>query len=339
MEHAIMCPQCNAPLTPHRFARTVVCAYCGATVQLGEETISAERFHASYRAWNSPLSYPFSSWVSIGDAHWAIDRFLAHGRSADVYAGKRACWPTELVIIKVLRESGDAGLFENEWNTLQLLHKSEARGAGTFSSLLPQPVLSGTSTGGAYTGKKINIYRWASGFHHTFDEVIREYPEGIPPRASIWIWRRMLEVLSFIHASGMAHGAVVPTNLLIQKNEHGIRLVGYSLAGKKGTPLTSIDQSGEVFYPEPSVMERALSAQLDVVMSARCAIALLGGKPVDASVPDRVPKKLAGYIQRIALAKSGDPVCQKAWAIREELGRLADEIFGPPGFIPIDMPD
>lgn len=339
MEHAIMCPQCNAPLSPHRFARTAVCAYCGATVQLGEESISAERFHTSYQAWNSPLSYQFSSWASVGEAHWAIDRFLAHGRSADVYAGKRARWPTELVVIKVLRETGDTGLFLNEWNSLQLLQKSEAQGAGTFSSLLPQPVMRGTSTGGSYTGKMINIYRWASGFHHTFEDVIREFPEGIPPRASIWIWRRMLEVLSFIHASGMAHGAVVPSNLMVQKNEHGIRLVGYSLAGKMGTPLLSIDPTGGEFYPDSTMMKHILSDQMDIVMSARCIVALLGGKPAEGIVPARVPKKLAEYIKRIALAKSGDPVCQNAWAIREELGRMADEVLGPPGFIPIDMPD
>jgi serine/threonine protein kinase len=339
MEHAIMCPQCNAPLTPHRFARTVVCAYCGATVQLSEGIISAERFHTAYRAWNSPQSYQFSSWLSIGEAYWAMDRLIARGRLADVYAGQRARWPTELVVIKVLREPNDASSFENEWKTLQLLQKSEARGAGAFSYLLPQPVMSGTSTGGAYIGQKINIFRWASGFQHTLEDVIRQYPEGIPPRASIWVWRRILEILSFIHASGMAHGAVLPSNLLLQKNEHGIRLVGYSQAGIKGSPLSPNGLTGAEYYPDTSVMVHILSDQLDVVMSARCIITMLGGKPSDGSMPAYVPGKLAEYIRRIALAKSGDPVCQSAWAVREDLGRLADEIFGPPVFMPIEMPE
>jgi len=339
MEHAIMCPQCNAPLTPHRFARMAVCAYCGATVQLGEEIISTKKFHDAYRAWNSPQSYQIASFVSIGDRHWAIDRFLAHGRSADVYAGRRARWPTELVILKVLRESADADLFENEWNAIKKLQKSEAPGANTYSMLIPQPVMHGVSTDGSFTGKKVNIYRWASGFQHTFEDVIRAYPQGIPPRASIWVWRRILEILSFIHASGMAHGAVLPSNLLVQKNDHGIRLVGYSLAGRKGEKVSFIENSGEPFYPPQRQMERVLSDQLDIVMSVRCVIALLGGNPSDASLPADVPQKLADYIQRIAQAKSGDAVCQNAWNIREELGRIAGDVFGAPRFIPIEMPD
>src|SRR5512139_1589867 len=108
MEHAVMCPQCNAPLTPHRFARSVVCSYCGTTVQFDEASISAARFHESFRAWNSPASYQFSSWVSIQDHHWALHTLLAHGDLSDVYAGQRARWPTELVIIKVLRDGQDA---------------------------------------------------------------------------------------------------------------------------------------------------------------------------------------------------------------------------------------
>jgi primosomal protein N' len=50
MEHAIMCPQCNAPLAPHKFARSIVCPYCGATVRLDEASVSAAPFHEAFRA-------------------------------------------------------------------------------------------------------------------------------------------------------------------------------------------------------------------------------------------------------------------------------------------------
>ncbi len=329
MEHAMMCPQCNAPLTPHRFAQSVVCAYCGATVRFGEQSISAEKFHEAFRIWNNPLSYQLSSWISIGDHHWALDKFLAHGESADVYTGRRARWPTELVILKILRESQNVDRFDNEWNALQTLHKSGAPGAETYVKLLPQPVMHGDSTGGSHTGQRVNIYRHASGFRHTFNDVLQAYPQGIPPRASIWVWRRILEVLSFIHASGMAHGAVLPEHLLIQDNEHGVRLVGYSSAGRLGKKLTSLSKDNEPFFPKESQLKSGLSSQLDIVMSARCVIALLGGNPADASLPSPVPKKLAEFIQRIALSKTGDIDSQNAWAIRGKLGNLADEIFGP----------
>ena len=187
-----MCPQCNAPLTPSRFARSVTCAYCGAVVQMDPDSVSAEKFHKSFRFWNSPHTYQFSSWISIGDRHWALGQHIAKGDISDVYTGQLARWPTELVVIKVLRDKKNTDRFENEWDALQRLHKSDAPGADDFTMLLPQPVLHGKITDGMFTGKRVSIFRRISGFKHTFEDVIQAYPKGIPPRASVWIWRRVL---------------------------------------------------------------------------------------------------------------------------------------------------
>ncbi|NLF51385.1 MAG: hypothetical protein GX577_09640 [Leptolinea sp.] len=339
MERAIMCPQCNAPLTPHRFARSIVCAYCGATVFLEEETISASKFHEAFQIWNTPETYGTASWISIGDNHWSVDRLLSAGETCDVFAGRRARWPTELVVLKAARKKQDTPLLEREWEALKQLQASETPGGETFLALIPQPVRHGISTGGLCIGQTVNIYRWASGFYHTAADVINAYPQGIPPRASIWIWRRILELLSFIHTSNMAHGAIVPSHLLIQENDHGVRLVGFSRAGRKGQSIEAAAGQDKKYYPDTTQMEGRLSNQLDIVMSARCIIALLGGNPADGSIPDTVPELLVNTIRRTAMAKSNDPDCQDAWAIREELGHIANMVFGPPQFIPIIMPN
>ena len=218
MEHAITCPQCGAPLTPHHFAKSIVCSHCGTTVRLDDDSVSAEKFHKAFRVWNSPESYNITSWVSIGDRHWELNKCIAHGDISDVYTARRARWPTELAILKILRDRQDIDPFENEWRTLQALQRSNAPGADIFTTLIPQPITYGDITAGSHVGKRVSIFRWISGFHNTFDEVLQAYPQGIPPRASIWIWRRILEVLSFVHASGIVHGAVLPSHLLIQEN-------------------------------------------------------------------------------------------------------------------------
>lgn len=338
MEHAIMCPQCNAPLAPHHFARSIVCSYCGTTVRLDEASVSAAIFHEAFRVWNSPESHGIPSWISIGANHWAVDKYIARGDISDVYTGRRARWPTELVILKILRDRQDTNLFDNEWDALQILQKSDAPGADIFTTLIPQPIMHGDITAGSLAGKRVCIFRWASGFRHTFDEVIQAYPQGIPPRASIWIWRRILEVLSFIHASGMAHGAVLPAHLLVQENEHGVRLVGYSSAGRLGEKLRTASNGYESFYPESKQSRSKLTAQLYLAMSARCIIAILGGNPATASLPATVPTQLAGIVQRIALSESADAANEDAWTIREELGEIAKEVFGPSQYVPIVMP-
>lgn len=337
MAHAVMCPQCNAPLAPHRFARSVVCAYCGATVQLDEASVSAEAFRTTFRVWNSPDSYQIPSWISVGGGHWAIENSLGQGDISDVYAGLRARWPTELVLVKVLHHHQDPDPLDNEWESLQTLHKSEASGADTFTAQLPQPVAHGKIVAGPFGGRRANIFRWASGFHHTFEDVLQAFPQGIPPQASIWIWRRILEVLSFIHNSGMVHGAVLPPHLLIQENEHGVRLVGYGCAGRIGGRLQIRSNRFESYYPQ-SNRSSPLTKQLDLIMSARCVIGLLGGNSADGSIPSTVPARLAEIVQRVSRINPAGAAREDAWSLREELGVIAQKVYGPPKFIPIEMP-
>ena len=338
MERALMCPQCNAPLKPSRFARTVTCSYCGATVQLGESTVSRETFRKAFMAWNSPQSYPVTNWLSLGDSHWAVDEMLGKGDVSDVYSGMRARWPSELVLIKVLRDAREPTPFENEWTALQTLQNSDAPGADTFTTLLPNPVTRGTVTGGSFAGSRVNIFRWAAGFKHTFESVWRAHPQGIPPRASIWVWRRMLEVLSFIHNSGMVHGAVLPPHLLVQENEHGVRLVGYGCAGLSGRKLQAVSEEHRALYPKGIKAGSTLTPQLDISMSARCVVYILGGDPADASLPAAVPAPLAKVLRRVAQSDPSGYAADNAWALRGELGDIADNVFGAPQFIPIVMP-
>jgi hypothetical protein len=338
MEHAIMCTQCNAPLTPHQFARSIVCSYCGATIRLDESTVSAEKFREAFRVWNSPRNYQIPSWVSIGDHHWAIGKCIAQGERSDVYFGRRARWPTELAIIKILRDQQYADHLHNEWDVLQKLQQSEAPGADNFTRLIPVPILNGDITSGSHTGSRVSIFRWASGFLHNFEDVIQVYPSGIPPQASIWVWRRILEVLSLVHASGMAHGAILPAHLLIQENEHGVRLVGYTCAGQLGEKLRTISQSYKSFYPQSIHKTPKLTAQLDLVMSARCIAAILGGNPETGVLPATVPTKLAEIVNRIALSDSADGASGETWAIHAELEVISREVFGPAKFMPIEMP-
>jgi hypothetical protein len=145
-------------------------------------------------------------------------------------------------------------------------------------------------------------------------------------------------VLSFIHNSGMVHGAVLPPHLLVQENEHGVRLVGFSAAGHLGGKLRTLSHRYESFYPQSARSLSSLTAQLDLTMSARCIVALLGGDPETGSLPRAVPPRLARLVQQIALAQPASSARGDAWSLREELGGIAREVFGSPQFIPIVMP-
>jgi len=337
-ERIIKCPQCNAPLSPSRFAHQVVCAFCGATVQIDPSFVTAAKFHEALKLWNSPAHHGYSSWCSIGDSHWAVGRLIAHGEISDVYMANRARWPSERVLFKVLRGEEDAPLLEQEWRVLSSLQQSSARGAATFTMLVPQPVQHGEIQSGKHAGARALVLRWATGFIHTFEAVRRAYPEGIEPRASIWMWRRILEVLSFLHRSGIVHGAVLPQHLLIQEHEHGIRLVGYSCADSTGKRLQAVNTRLEDFYPAAVLKSQRLSAAMDVRMSARCIAFVLGADPLAEKMPSGVPGPLAALVQSVAADDAGGASVEDAWALRESVGELAQVLYGAPSFIPLQMP-
>jgi LSD1 subclass zinc finger protein len=322
------CPNCGAPLAPPRFARSVVCSFCQSTVQVDPSAVSAAPFREALAAWNSPETHGYTNFVSIGQGHWATRRFIARGEISDAYLAERARWPTERVLLKILREPEDAPLFDREWEVLNTLQRSEAPGAALFTTLLPQPVVRGLVEDGTCRGRRAMAFRWATGFRETLEGVRRAYPRGIDPQVSIWMWRRILELLTFLHRSGVVHGAVVPPHILVEDGEHGIRLVGYSAAGASGTPLAT--QCGRF---EPFYSARRLSPGADVAMSARSIAYVLGAGGAGTDVPASVPEPLADLIRRVASDGAED-----AWDLRESVGKVARTLYGPPSFHPLMMP-
>lgn len=322
------CPRCGATLAPPRFARSVVCSYCETTVQVDPSVVSAAMFRQKLAAWNSPEAHGYANYLSIDGKHWEVHGLVARGEISDVYFAQRARWPSERVLLKVLREPAGAPLFKSQWEVLEKLAGSEVQGAAVFTTLIPQPVMRGTIDGGLFRGRQALVFRWASGFVHTLEGVRQTYPRGIDPQISIWMWRRILELLSFLHRSGVVHGEVVPPHLLVEDGEHGIRLVGYSTAGEPGAKRTAT--CDRFFHFDSS---KRLSPADDIKMSARTIAFVLGAEGACIEPPASVPGPLADLIRKVAIEGS-----ENAWSIREKVGKIARGLYGPPSFHPLPMP-
>ena len=132
---------------------------------------------------------------------------------------------------------------------------------------------------------------------------------------------------------------VLPQHILIQENEHGARLVGYTCTGPIGEPLSVTAKDYSECYPKWFKKGSRLSEQADLVMSARSIISALGGDASKGFLPKEVPDLLAKVILRVAKARENEAIATNAWALREELGQVADQIYGDSVFIPIEMPE
>jgi len=334
---AFQCPQCGGSLSPDRFGRPPKCPFCGSTLVPEEPVISAERFREAFQQWNAPASHGFGATFSLGTDHWAPGPLLARGDVADVYPAVRARWPSERVLVKVLRDPRDLPRFRGEWEILGAIHRSEAPGAARFAGRLPQPAAYGECGPGLFAGSHAMVFRWAHGFDRTFEEVRRAFPGGIEPRASVWVWRRILETLAFLHSAGFCHGAVLPAHLLVQDGEHGVLLVGYGCSGRLGDALRPFPSEQKPFYPADLSALGRLSPALDIAMSARSVAFLLGGTP-SGELPRAVPPKLATLLHRIGWEGVPANPSFSAWKLREDAGALAAEAYGPPAFCPIPAP-
>ena len=337
-ERVVKCPQCQAPLAPKHFAASIVCDYCGTAVQLDPAAVYAERFQRALKEWNDPGTHGYEKWWSLEQSHWAPGPLLARGDMTDVYAAERARTPTERVVMKVLRDPAHLPLFEHEWQVLRDLQASEANGAPTFTALLPQPVTRGVLRSGPFVDHPVMVLRWPSGFLHTFEDVRRAYPSGVPAQPTVWMWRRILESLSFIHRAGYVHGAVLPPHLLIQQGEHGLRLLGFSCAQRIGLPLRAFHPYYQSFYPDSVLATRRLQVEDDLRMSALCIISLLGGDPERGTVPGSVPAPLALLLRQVGVGEHVHGNGDMAWTLRERVGEVGTAVFGPPSFQPLVMP-
>jgi hypothetical protein len=270
----------------------------------------------------------------LGGARYAILGRLARGEGSDVFLARRDGRLSELVVVKVLRAHADADLLAREHDVLEAIEKSEAQGAPHFSRLLPQRVASGVARlgmRGQDGDRRVSAHRWRSGFVHTFDDVARAHPGGIAPEASVWIWKRVLELLGFIHASGWVHGAVLPPHLLVHARDHGVVLGGFSRAVQIGRPLPAFSSGLGAHYPDEVWNGGAATPATDVAMSARAVLGLLSGDLRRA--PARVPAPLRDLLESQASAPSAE-----AWAIKEQLDVVARAAFGPPRYVPFTMP-
>jgi hypothetical protein len=321
------CPQCGAPLAPGPFARTVTCAYCNSVVELDPGVVQAARFRAAHAAWTDGSAGQDS--FQVGSERWLACRFVAHGEIADVFQVERVRKPAELALLKVLRDAADRPMLEQEWNVLRGLHASSAPGAVAIVPRLPQPLARARVEGGARAGAEALALRWAAGFEHT----LAELRGSITPQQSVWMWRRVLEILAFVHASGCVHGAVLPQHLLVEHGEHGLRLVGFGCAGPVGVELAAVVASHEQLYPPELRSGGRLQPRHDLAMSARTLLWTLGADEHGA-VPARVPARLA---QLFAACAAGD-FTGPAFELRERVGALARELFGPPSFHPVTLP-
>jgi len=247
---------------------------------------------------------------SGGDIQCAGERFqlvdlLGTGEISHVYLARRVGAVPFLATIKLSSAPTAAARYAREAEVLRELH--------LLSPLLPEVLAQGPLEGDP--SRHVLVLPHPNGFWGSLEDLTARFPHGVDPRHAVWIWRRILDILRFIEAQGWSHGDIRPEHVLVHPEDHRIRLISWG-AAQKGASMTDHAK--------------------DLVRCARTVLVLVCGLGGSGTVPSTVPSGLSTLLTR---ASQDEEFCrtQRAQGLDDMLRAAAQESFGPPAFVPLNI--
>lgn len=242
-------------------------------------------------------------------------------------------------IFKVARQPADNDLVVQEASVLrQLAANQEYK---QFHAYVPQLVDSFDYRDPlSPVSRSVNVLAYEEGPYFSLQDVRACYLQGIDPKDMAWMWRRLLIALGFAHTCGMIHGAVLPSHVLIQPEQHGLTLIDWSYAASNptlGAYIPAIVSEYQAWYPPEVLSKEPPSPSTDLYMGALCMIYLLGGDPITGVMPDSTPKRMQSFFRGVALKKPAQRP-QHALTLLDEFTDLIERLWGPRTFRTFSMP-
>lgn len=254
---------------------------------------------------------------------------LAHGDVADLYRCTYTDGAREVsAVFKIARSSGDNDLLTNEDAALRELHKAKVPGAKDerFTRFLPGLVESFLLRGKG-SPRRVNVLELANGYV-SLAEIMAAYPGGLDSRDAVWMFKRALAALGWVHKTGRVHGAVLPPHLLVHPTEHGAKLVGWSYSVRAGEKVKAISKPYRELYAPEVLAKAPATAATDIFMLAKTIGQLL--------LPG-APKEFLTFLRTCLFpAPSRRPT--DAWQLHTDLDEMLARVVGPRKYRPLVMP-
>jgi serine/threonine protein kinase len=242
---------------------------------------------------------------------------------------------THFAVLRLVRDPRNNAVSQNEVRILNILLTS--RDSGKFAPYLPNIMDVFLYEYGGVS-RQATVFEKYEGWY-SLEDVHKEYRYGIDPKDMAWIWRRLLVILGFAHANSVIHGAVHPKNIWIQPEQHGLMLNNWFHSvhdpERTGECISKVDPAYVPWYPEEVLKYEIPSFGLDIQMSAKCMIYLLGGDVENKIIPGTVPHLIRQFLRGTVLPGRRSP--QDAWAVKRDFDDLLKRLWGERKFHPFKM--
>jgi serine/threonine protein kinase len=235
--------------------------------------------------------------------------------------------------LRVVRDPLDNDISANEIHTLQTLRNG--RESLKFSPYIPNLIDSFIYDDGLVS-RQAAVFEKQEGWY-SLEQVHGSYPNGVDPKDMAWMWRRVLVALGFAHINGVIHGAILPANIWIQPEQHGLMLMNWfhALHANSGDCILKIDPDFTTWYPREITKHEAPTFGTDISMSAKCMIYLIGGDAERGTIPNSIPHAMQRFLKGSILPGGMAP--QEAWTLKREFDDLLDRLWGARTFHPFKL--
>lgn len=263
---------------------------------------------------------------------------IAGGDLSDIYQ------TGDGLVLKIGKDKNVTDLLENEAKVLKKIFPPEAK-EEKMMRYLPHLKDSFKIDDGS-GARVVNVFEELPNWY-SIASIRASYPNGVKFEHGVWMFNRILEILSVIHkGEKTVHGAILPPHVLAFANDqerdprnHGCKLIDWSYSVPIGEPLKAISPLYRAFYP-PEVFDKGKATPgIDLYMAAKTIAYALGAEvtPNGMSFPPNVPRYLANFLKgTVIAAPSIRP--QDAWALYEEFKESMAKNYGPKKYIRFDMP-
>jgi len=246
-----------------------------------------------------------------GVAHKFYEHFI-QGEVANLFKGTNG---ENIVFLKVAIDPADNELIDAEFNTLnRLTHQS-------LPIVEKQIVVNDSSA---------FIMREVIGI--PLPELMEEYPNGVPAEHVMWMLKRLFSCVGYLHYNKIVHGNIKPEHVIINKKNHNVSLLGFSLCINEADKPKAKYRVVNDIYTSPEVNKKArVLPSADIYSVGKLAVLLLGGDVETNGMPIHIDKKIRTFVRKLANPKLSEGP-KDAWMLWDEVIKIRTETFGPECF-------
>ncbi len=255
-----------------------------------------------------------------------VGELIEKGPIANVY---KSTSEGRLTITKIVRNPGNSDLLLREAKALKKINAEIDSQFNPYFPVLVDTMKHKDSASGAV--RRVVVMDRLMEELTPLSDVLKAFPNGLDPRDASWMFRRLLLGLGAQHRAGVVHGGIVPPNLLLHLEFHGLVLTEYTSSVLIGEDekVPALARGWEGVYPSEVVSVKTTpTAATDIYMAAKMMELMCG---------DQAPRQIRAFLKACTV-KDQDKRPDDAWQLLEDFTALIERLYGPRRFRVFRMP-